>query len=363
MFFARKRLYATMFAVLVIAAFIIIVPQNLYNTISSKSFITYMGIGNCDLRLDIQQTDNISQKAAEIAKTMESDKSVSKYVVLTTKTFNVKTEGGLEERIKIELGDHSVFPVKYYQGRAPAAKDDIALSAINADELGKNVGDDLTVVIDGKQKDLTVCGIYSDITNGGKTAKAVFNDNSADIMWCNICAELLDKSLVDSKVSQYADRFNFAKVSGIDEYISQTFGTTKDSVKKAADAAVAVALLITVLVTLLFMKMLVVKDRYSIAVIKAFGFTNQDIKAQYLARAVFILIVGIILGTLLANTLGETLAGIVISQLGVSSFNFAINPLATYLLCPLMMVFAVLIATIIGVSAVGQIKISQNIKE
>ena len=51
---ARKSLYATMLGVLVISSFIIIVPQNLYNTISSNSFITYMGVGNYDLRIDIQ---------------------------------------------------------------------------------------------------------------------------------------------------------------------------------------------------------------------------------------------------------------------------------------------------------------------
>ena len=66
----RKRLYATSLSVLVISAFIIIVPQNLYNTISSKSFTKYMGIGNYDLRIDIQQTDNISKKADEILKTI-----------------------------------------------------------------------------------------------------------------------------------------------------------------------------------------------------------------------------------------------------------------------------------------------------
>ena len=64
---SRKKLYATMLAVLVFSTFIMIVPQNLYNTISSESFITYMGIGKCDLRIDIQQTGDISEKAAEIA--------------------------------------------------------------------------------------------------------------------------------------------------------------------------------------------------------------------------------------------------------------------------------------------------------
>ena len=360
---ARKRLYATMLAVLVLSAFIMIVPQNLYNTIASESFSTYMGIGSCDLRIDIQQTGNISEKAAEIARAMESDSSIAQYAVLTTKTFQAKTEDGSGGRIKIELGDHSVFPVKYSEGRAPATEDEIALSVINAAELGKNVGAVLTLATPGKEKNLTVCGIYSDVTNGGKTAKAVFADQSAEVMWCVISAELADKSLIDGKIAEYADKFDFAKVSDMDEYIAQTFGSTISSVGKASLAAIAVALMITILVTLLFMKMLVVKDRYSIAVMKAFGFTSSDIRAQYVTRSVFVLIVGVVLGTLLANTLGEVLAGQVISSFGASSFQFAVNPLWAYLLAPLMMAGAVLIAAMIGTSGAGPIKIAENIKE
>jgi len=109
--------------------------------------------------------------------------------------------------------------------------------------------------------------------------------------------------------------------------------------------------------------MLIAKDRYSIAVMKAFGFTNSDITAQYVARSVFVLIVGVVLGTLLANTLGEVLVGKVIASFGASSFKFVINPLWAYLLCPLMMVGSVLMATMIGTSGAGKIKISENIKE
>jgi len=358
---ARKRLYATMLAVLVISAFIIIVPQNLYNTISSKSFIKYMGIGHYDMRIDIQQADNIPEKTAEILNMMSGDSTISQYAVLTTKTFKTKAKDGAEENIKIVLGDHSIFPIEYAKGSAPA-EDEIALSAMNADEMGKKVGDVMTIVIDGKEKDLTVSGIYSDITNGGKTAKAVFTDNSSNMMWSIICAELSDKSLVDDIVSKYTDRFDFAKISDVDEFVTQTFGSTIHSVKKASFAAVVVALMITVLVILLFMKMLVTKDKYAIAVLKAFGFKNSDITAQYVTRSVFVLIIGTVLGTLLANTLGEILAGAVISSFGASTFHFAINPMSAYLLSPLMMIGSVVIATIIGISGAGQIKISESIR-
>ncbi|TQR16261.1 ABC transporter permease [Psychrobacillus soli] len=359
----RKKLYATSLMVLVLSTFIIIVPQNLSNTISSNSFISYMGIGNYDMRMDIQQTDNISEKADYILKTMNSDSSVSKAAVFTTKTFKAKTEEGTEENIKIELGDHSIFPINYSEGRAPTEENEIALSTLNADELSKKVGDVITLVMEGKEKNLSVSGIYSDITNGGKTAKAVFNDHTADVMWSIISVEFSDKSIVEGKVTQYANLFNFAKVSAINEFVSQTFGSTINSVEKASTASVAVALIITVLVTLLFMKMLVVKDRHSIAVMKSFGFTNADIRVQYISRSIIVLIVGIVVGTLLANTLGEVLAGAMISLFGASSFTFVVNPLSVYLLSPLLMVCAVLIATIIGTSNAGKIKISEHIKE
>ncbi len=360
---ARKGLYGTMLTVLVISSFIIIVPQNLYNTIDSEDFIQYMGVGKSDILIGIQQTDNILAKAAGIAEKLENDSSISSYVVLTTKAFKVKKPDGSEERIKIELGDHSIFPIKYSQGSAPTSPDEIALSVINADELGIKVGGVITLVIDGENMDFKVCGTYSDITNGGKSAKAAFADDTSGIMWCTISVGLFDKSLLSDKISEYTDQFNYAKIKDIDGYSKQTFGPTINSIGKASLVSIAVALIITILVTLLFIKMLVSKDKYSIATVKALGFTKKDIITQYVSRSVFVLIIGIALGTLLANTLGAVLAGMIITSLGASSFQFEVNPIMTYLLCPLMMIGSVLFATIIGTWGVGQIKISENIKE
>lgn len=359
---SRKRLYATMLAVFVISSFILVVPQNLYNTISSKSFIGYMGIGNYDMRIDIQQTNNISEKAVAIAEKMKNDPTISNYAVFTTKLFKAKMADGTEENIKIEFGDHSSFPIEYSEGNAPEVENEIALSTMYADEMNKKVGDIITLIIDGKMKELKVSGIYSDITNGGKTAKATFPNNSANILWSIICADISNPSLVATKVSEYTNSFNFAKVSDVDDYILQTFGSTIDSVKVASNAAIAIAISITILVTLLFMKLLVAKDRYSIAVMKTFGFTNTDIKVQYVSRAMFVVFVGIIIGTFLANTLGETLASFAISSFGASSFKFEIHSLKTYLFIPLLLLCTVLIATIIGTFGAGRIKISENIK-
>lgn len=360
---SRAGLYLTMLLILVILVVIIIIPQNLSNTMASSNFITYMGVGKSDIRFDIQQTSNITEKTEQIAAALESDSAVAKYVALTTKTFAINLDDGTQERIKVELGDHAVFPLSYSAGRAPAAEDEIALSTLLANDLGKTVGDAVTLVIAGSERALTVSGTYSDITNGGKTAKAVFPDSAAETMWSVITVDLADKSLLASKVTDYAEQFEFAKISAIEDYLVQTYGSTIRSIRMASYAAIAVALLLSALITLLFMKMLVAKDRYSIAVMKAFGLTNADIMRQYVSRSALVLIAGILAGTLLANTLGENLVSALISTFGTSSFRFVVNPLTAYLLSPVMMGVAVLIATAFGTSGAGKINIRENIKE
>ena len=360
---ARKKLYGTTFTVLVLAAFIVIVPQNLHNTVSSKDFITYMGVGSSDLRIDVQQIGNVADKTADIAALVAGDDAVADFTVLTTKSFRAILDDGTAERIKVELGEHTLFPVTYPSGGAPPADNQIALSVLLANEMGKTVGDALSVLIAGQERSLTVSGLYSDVTNGGRTAKAAFVDDGADTMWSVVSATLVDPSLVDEKAAEYAAEFPFAKVSGIEGFIAQTYGSTISTIGTAARAAVGVALSITALITLLFMRMLVAKDRYSVAVLKALGFSNADIRAQYVTRSLLVLIVAILLGTVLANTLGEFIASAVIASFGASSFAFVVNPLSAYLVSPLLMAAGTLLATVAGTWDAGRIKITQNIKE
>lgn len=360
---ARKRLYATMLAVIVLASFIMIVPQNLYHTISGKDFVTYMGVGQCDLRLDIQQVSQLEEKTAVIGTYMDEDPGIARHAQFITKVYPLALEDGTTENIKVELSDHSVFPLQYAEGKMPEGEYEIALSAMNAEELEKGIGDSITLITASGATPLTICGIYSDITNGGKTAKAAFTDTSTEAAWSVICADLTGSGLLAAGVSDYAEHFPYAKVSSLDEYTAQTFGQTRDSVRTAALISILVAAAITLLVTLLSMKLLAAKDRYSIAVLRAIGFTTRDIRRQYTWRAALVLIAGVILGTALAGTLGEALSGIAVSSFGAVTFHLTINLLTTYLLSPAILLFAALLATILGTLQAGEVHIYESIKE
>lgn len=360
---ARKRLYLTMLATAALGCFIMVVPQNLYHTISESGFVTYLGIGACDLRLDIQQTENIAKKAEDIAHYMANDPQIQKYAVFTTRLFRMRLKNGAMENIKIESGSHTVFPVQYAEGTLPKSDHDIALSVLYAEELGKQVGDSITIFTDEGEKELVVCGIYSDITNGGKTAKAAFQNGTGEVLFGTICADIKNESLLSKSVSRYEQHFSYAKVSDVKEYIVQTFGQTLKSVRTASLTAVSISVAITLLITLLFMKLLTTKDRYSIAVLKSIGFTNSDITRQYVWRIFAVMMAGIVLGTLLAGTLGERMAGAVITSLGAATFHFHVDPLSTYVLLPAILILTAVAAAIHGAKNAGKLHISLFIKE
>lgn len=360
---SRKKLYVTMLLVLIISSFLMIVPQNIYNTISQRNFMTYMGIGECDMRIDIQQTDNIAVKTKELADFMAGDSKVKEFAVLKSYMFDMPMKDGTVGKLKVELGDHSVFPIKYSIGRAPQSKSEIAISKFVAEDLGINLNDKIILIVDNQKKALTVCGVYSDITNGGKTAKATFDTVDGRIIWSIIPVKLQSGGAVHEKVVEYKNRLSYAKVADIDEYIKQAFGGITDAVQKASYASIAASAMLTLLVTLLFMKMLLTKDRYSIAVLKSLGFKTSEIRIQYMAKAFAVLIVGIFIGTILANTLGEFVGAGLIASFGASTFRFVVNPLFAYLFSPILMVMCVGFATWISISGISLLKISEYIKE
>jgi putative ABC transport system permease protein len=133
--------------------------------------------------------------------------------------------------------------------------------------------------------------------------------------------------------------------------------------KYASVFAMAAAVFISLLVTALFMKLLIAKDSYPIAVMKGLGFTDRDVTKQYITRAILVLAIGILLGAVLSNTLGEVMAGMLLSMLGAGRLNFIIDPVKAYLLCPLILTGSVLLATLLSTASAGKINIISHAKE
>lgn len=341
----RFGLYRLLLVIFIVCTFLIILPLNVYNTMNSPEFSTYMGIGKSDMRIDLRKTDTIQEDFKKLQDDLNKDPDIEKSAAYITCNYKIENAEGTWDYISIETGDFSVFPLNYLEGKAPVSEGEISLSYANASENGinKNVGDEVIVKVGGTDKVMRVCGVYQDITNGGKTAKAdtSLGLNEDSVLWYIVNIDVVPSVNIQNKMDYYQSTFDSAQVNDIQEYTKQTLGNLIDQMVIVVTVGMAIAFIIVALITALFLKMLLSKDMSQIAIMRSMGLTSGNIKNQYMAGIMSVLAFGILWGVLVSNYLGEFIVSKAMSSMGAAKIQFVDVAWQTWLLCPFALIIVV----------------------
>lgn len=355
--------YCVLFFVFVFSSFLILLPMNMKNTIQNPSFITYMGVGESDIRIDIQYSDKLAEQKAAALSYLENDPEIEKYAIYQNGYVQFQNTDGEWEYLRVGNGDESVFPLEYLEGSAPDDSKEIALSYMNASELGKEVGDSLKVIYNGEELLFTVGGIYQDITYGGKTAKAAIDFDENDVEVYIIYLDVSDWVRVEEKTDELRSILTESKVTPISEFVSQTLGGITDNMNLVENASIVISLLLIILITVMFLQLITAREHSAIAIKKAIGFSNRDIRMQFGIRILMIQFLAVLVGTLLSNFLGEFIFGWMLSFMGASKIKMLVEPVTAYLICPAVQLFVVFITVIVGTKVVRNYHIRDQIME
>jgi putative ABC transport system permease protein len=212
--------------------------------------------------------------------------------------------------------------------------------------MEKKLGDPVVVVVSGAERTLSVSGIYQDVTNGGKTAKALLPADESSILRYMVAMDVAEGVSVQTKQAQY-DQFSGAQVTDLSEYVRQTMGGMLDNLQLVNAFAYGIAILLILLITSLFIKMLIAKDEAQIAILRSIGFNLFRVRMQYMVLAFIVVIVSLLIGTLLANTAGEALISFIMSFQGAAQVQLIVDPLQAYVFSPLLFISLVLLSTLL----------------
>ena len=348
----RFKLYRLLFMIFFICSFLVIVPVNFLNTIKSPSFIVYTGAAESDIRIDIQQSAKIEENFSDIIAYIKNDADIKEVSPVATSRVQILNADGDYEDIDIETGDFTIFPAGFIKGKVPVNDGEAALSYLNSKETGKNPGDKIILKIDDTIKEMTVTGVYQDITNGGKTVKAVIKSRDGEKQRYVININVKEGTDINKKIASYKKIFPEAKITYPEEYMNQTMGETVKYLENFTLVTILSASGILMLMTSLFLKMLLSKDRFEISILRRIGLSVRNIKIQYVTRMISVIIPGILLGTAAANTAGQKITGIMWSFLGAAEIKFVIDPLQGYILCPVVLTAIVVITTLQATNSV-----------
>ncbi len=364
-----KNRYLFIMVIAAAAAGLMLVPQNVASTLASPYFVSYMGIGSSQIRIDIRQAEHIDEVCGAVLAELEDDPSVEGFVAMETRSYRVALDDGREYSLLIETGDHGTYPVRYNEGSWPDEEGEIALSLLNASELGLGIGDAVTVRMghngleDGVR--CRVCGIYSDITNGGKTAKArsLPSGDAGAPMWCVVYATLQEPDDVAEWVDGYQahvrDCDAGVRVTDISNYVDAIYGQTIRHIQNAAVLAVVASCLVLATVVLLFVRLTVWRERTSCSLLKALGFVSTEIRLTYLKQLFPYVLGGTAAGVCLGLGPGQHLAGLLLGSLGAAGFQFIIDPVRVFLVIPVITVVVAMLAAWVSLAEINRIRASE----
>lgn len=362
---ARKKNNWIPISIIIMAAvFMMIVPDSMKKTMSDTDFVRYMGIGNSQIRIDVRQTEDLEESADAFAGRLAEDERIDKYCVMRTGSYKTYLADGSSYNLMLENGDHGTFPVNYIEGTYPEKENEIALSILNAEETGLGVGDSITICMlkeDGEveESNCVICGIYSDITNGGKTAKGCIED-ATPIMWSVMYVTLRGDASAHEWISEYSDSVSdlnqSIKIAEISEYMSGMYGQTIRNIEKASVMTKVVACVVIIVVVLLLMRLVIWKERAGSSLKKALGLTTSMIRIDYMKKLILYLLIGLLLGITSGIVLGQRLAGALLGMMGAKGLRFTMDVVSTFGVVPALMILSAVIAAVISLREIRNIK-------
>lgn len=359
----RKNLWVPISIIIMAAVFMMIVPDSMKKTLSDPDFVRYMGIGSSQIRIDVREQQDTKVSADTLEEWIITDSRIENYAVMKTGSYKAFLPDGSSYNLILENGDHSIFPVNYTEGTYPENEDEIALSVLNSEETGLKVGDSISVSKYTEEGNIEIstcyiCGIYSDITNGGKTAKGCLDDKTP-MMWSVMYVTLKDGISPDSWISEYCNSSCFdesIKIAEISEYMNGMYGQTIRNIGNASYMTKAVACLVIIVVILLLMRLVIWKERREGSLKKALGLTTWDIQTDYLKKLIVYLLIGLLLGILSGMLLGQRLAGILLGFMGAKGLEFTMDIVSSFVVIPVLALLSAILAAAVSLKEIKNIK-------
>lgn len=358
--------FAIIFSVVLIAEMMILIPTNILDTFEAPEFITYMGSSLEDILIEVENGEHLQKNYDKVKKVLKNDDDIIGYYEsrrVIAKTFNADNE---IVNIHIDSGDNSGSDLQYLSGRAPNTENEVAISYLNADKIGKTTKDKIILVLNNKEQEFIISGIYQDVTSGGFTAKSIYEFPELESVKYSFSINLFDKSNVEKKADEWSKLIGTGvTVDPMDEFINQTLGGVARQLKTIVLGTIIVGAFIAILITVLFLKLRLAKDSSDIAILKAIGFSKRDIKEQYMMKIGIVSLVGIIVGLICTSLLGEKFveAALSVSGLGIKTVELIINPLTQYIIYPILLMVLILAVTWIVVKSIDKYNIISIINE
>ncbi len=220
------------------------------------------------------------------------------------------------------LSDPELFK-SILKGRAPLYDNEIIVTELTADSLGKTIGDTVMVTYQNVTSDYIISGTFQSVENAGMTCgmslAAIMKLDEA-YMARTTYYQLSDPEQVDKVVRLLNEKYG-TSIDVVDNNDSDSYyDVIVLTINMTTYIIYAVSVLFALIVVFLVCDRVFLKEKQNFGIYKAFGFTSGNLRLQFSFRFLTIALLGSILG-ILANLLwSDRLMSALFKQVGITSY-------------------------------------------
>lgn len=321
-----KEYVSTLFVIILLTTFTIMATS--MNQLTKDENLNSM-VGTLDSHITIRITlEELRPLLEDIRKTIEEETSITEEYSTTNSYFMVD---GIQflGRV-IDHTDGVLLPA--IEGKNPEFDNEITITEVMKDELGKDIGD--TVIIDnsGVQMEFLIVGIGKNMNDLGRNFTILLDgvhkmNADFNIMNVSFCVE--DNSKVEDIVTTLKTQLQVYedKISVINELkeIDSSNDTIRMVIMGVTMVIYMISLLFIAIVIGIVCKKSFLREKVDLGIYKAVGFTTGSIRLQFSFRFTAVVLIGTILGTILNVLTNDMIMNNLLYSIGITHFHTKYN--------------------------------------
>lgn len=365
--------YLVLLVTSAVGVWLVLVPVNTINTLCSENIAPWFGMP-ADGDFYINEEDKLADMIISgdrkqcysymnDVKTGLENEGIDISKVMLEMIFRFKIRKGEKSYNSFSLQGLGTDTDQYFydEGEPPVYENEIAITHIVAEKIDAHIGDTVYITNGDKEKPYVITAVYQSMNNMGEgirfpeVAELDYSGAVGSLGVSVVLKERPDKQELSSIIDKAKKAMPGARVETVVEFIDSMIGGISDQLRPLKAMILVVVIVINILVVVLMQKMFLIREQGEMGMLKAIGFSNGNIISWQTKRIMLVLFGGILLGTLTGTPCSQITSGQVFKIMGASKITFEINPLEVYIIYPITLFVAIVIACVITMLKVRKI--------
>lgn len=227
----------------------------------------------------------------------------------------------------------------YYEGEAPQNEHEIAITEQISQKIGAKIGDTLKITIGDQTDDYLITAYFESMNQMGEIIRlhedvmTNAGDSSSMLSFQIDFTDHPTQQVIDERVEEMKDIFDCDEVFNAAEYTEDCVGVV-DTMQGVEYLLLIITIIVVILVAILMERSFISDEKGEIAILKAIGFSDNDIMKWHVLRFVIVSISAVFLGVILSVPVTNLAITPIFGMMGMHSVSFEYNLFQICLLFP-----------------------------